>query len=495
MKQHIVSLFVIILLVVGSANVEDTDTQPADMAPAEGGSTNLLSGVPYVWQEINGFCAWASLTSALNYAGVDVDLHSLFALTGTGFSFVYIRYNDTLTMFPGVLYKQVEPTQFVADLYGLNLSVYMSGELDSAEDQAEVWRSQGTSVGLLEDESAAFDIMRAAIDRGYPLVASVDPSWLPTADYDVLREQGLTGGAHAVVIVGYDDGDGKATILDPGVGAFGENYTYPEDGQGNYTEISYTALNKAWSNRYYISMLLEPDEGGKSPDFGDCLGPYVRDRLLGVGSSYDPNSASAYLFDYGGKAFEQMASDMTADALSEYLGVFSGAPDATEFQSQVLNFIGLGLQTQVTLQYLSYRNALSSLPSFLGEYNLSAFTASAEEALSAFSVLSDNSTLLFPGNVSAAEGYVADVFRDMSTELNQSGALENTLAVFKDDLTNISNHLQAIADSWLSAGEALADIWPNDPLILYAPYLLLGMVGLVLLGITVYWWSMKRKSN
>jgi hypothetical protein len=495
MKRHVLSTLLILLLVIGSRPVQQTCLEPANPVTSQTGSSKLLSGVPYVWQEINGFCAWASLTSVLNYLDVDLDLYDLFSVTGTGFSFVYIQYNDTLTMFPGVLYKQIEPTQFVADLYGLNLSVYLSGELAGAEDQAEVWRSQGTSVGLLEGQSAAFDLMRRAIDSGYPVVASVDPSWLPTADYDVLREQGLTGGAHAVVIVGYDDAEGKATILDPGVGSFGENRSYPQDGRGNYSEITYTSLNKAWSNRYYVSMLLKPDSDDAPSDFADRLGPYVRDRLLGVGSSYDPNSAGAYLFDYGAKAFSQLANDLTAEGLSEFLGVFSEASNAPKLQSQILSFIGLGLQTQVTLQYLSYRQALSTLPSFFGKYNLSAFTSFADGALDNFKVLSHNSTLIFPGNESAAEGYVVDVFRSISMELNESGDLEGTLAAFQEDLTNITTHLQGIANSWLAAGEALADIWPNNALIIYTPFIIVGIAALVSVALTVYWWSKNRKTG
>jgi len=495
MNRHVVSTVLIILLLIGSTPVQHPRSEPAHPVTSQTGSSELLSGVPYVWQEINGFCAWASLTSVLNYLDVDLDLYDLFSVTGTGFSFIYIQYNDTLTMFPGVLYKQIEPTQFVANLYGLNLSVYLSGELAGAEDQAEVWRSQGTSVGLLEGQSAAFELMRRAIDTGYPVVASVDPSWLPTADYDVLREQGLTGGAHAVVIVGYDDAEGKATILDPGVGSFGANRSYPEDGRGNYSEITYTSLNKAWSNRYYVSMLLKPNEDGATADIAERLGPYVRDRLLGVGSSYDPNSAGAYLFDYGAKAFSQLANDLTAEGLSEFLSIFSEASNAPRLQSQILNFIGLGLQTQVTLQYLSYRQALSTLPSFLSEYNLSAFTSFAEDALDDFEVLSDNSTLIFPGNESAAEGHVVDVFRSMSIQLNQSSDLEGTLAVFEEDLRNITTHLQAIADAWLHAGETLSEIWPNNPLIVYAPFIILGIVALVSVGLAVYWWSKNYQSD
>ncbi|MEE9353920.1 MAG: hypothetical protein V3U94_05815, partial [Candidatus Thorarchaeota archaeon] len=60
----------------------------------------LLSGIPYVWQEINGFCSWAATAMAMQHAGAPVELHDLFALSTVGFSYAYIRFNDTMLMFP-----------------------------------------------------------------------------------------------------------------------------------------------------------------------------------------------------------------------------------------------------------------------------------------------------------------------------------------------------------------------------------------------------------
>ena len=37
----------------------------------------LLPAQDYVWQEINGFCAWAATTMAMQYAGVDLTLYDV----------------------------------------------------------------------------------------------------------------------------------------------------------------------------------------------------------------------------------------------------------------------------------------------------------------------------------------------------------------------------------------------------------------------------------
>ncbi|MHA1485531.1 MAG: hypothetical protein ACTSPR_09515 [Candidatus Thorarchaeota archaeon] len=330
----------IIILAAIPVTANPTATSPAREPPSsqlayEG--EGLLSGVPYIWQEINGFCAWAATAMAMQHAGAPVDLHDLFALSTVGFSYAYIRYNDTMLMFPGAIYQQIEPTKFATDLYGLNLSIYLDGGLTGAELQTQLWVSQGINARLLDGQTAAFDLMRQSIDDGYPLIASVDPSWLPPEDYNILRNQGLTGGAHGVLITGYNDTSGVARILDPGVGSFGEDFGYPDDGRYEYN-ITYTALNMAWSSRYYISILIKPG-GNPVDDPSSMLGPHIRNRLLGVGVSYSPDAASAYIWQFGEKGFRAMSSDMTVEGLSSFISVFDGIQNEREFKTSLLLFI------------------------------------------------------------------------------------------------------------------------------------------------------------
>ncbi|MFW9926559.1 MAG: hypothetical protein ACFFDM_07335, partial [Candidatus Thorarchaeota archaeon] len=63
----------------------------------------LLPSQEYIWQEINGFCAWAATAMAMQYAGVDLDLYDVFAASTIGFSFAYFRYDESFLMFPGAL--------------------------------------------------------------------------------------------------------------------------------------------------------------------------------------------------------------------------------------------------------------------------------------------------------------------------------------------------------------------------------------------------------
>ncbi|MDF1540489.1 MAG: C39 family peptidase [Candidatus Thorarchaeota archaeon] len=448
-------------------------------------SEGLLQDVPYVWQEINGYCAWAATSMAMKYAGADVDLHDVFAASTIGFSYAYIHYNDTILTYPGVMYTQAEPTDFIADLYGINYTIYLGSSLSGVEQIQQVWESEGISVGLLDGEVDAFNLMRTTIDLGYPLLISVDPSWLPAVDYDFLRAEGLTGGGHGVLIVGYDDAQGTATLMDPGVGSFGDLYGYPEDGRGNYTDITYTALNEAWSSRYYISNTFFPG-GGPVADFSDRMGMMIRDKLLGVGTIYSPDSSSAFLWNYGEAGFRRMSEDFSPSGLASYLHIFDGiySDSARErlFKAAVLLFMGLGIETSITLQGYSFRAGVSKLPDILPDVDLGEFVSAASDATPHFDALSNNNTLIHPGNISVIEGLISTTLFEISQQYNSTGNLDAAIDAFSTDLESISSHLLGIADSWLAAGNALANIWPNNMLIVYGPWIAIG--GIVV-GITI----------
>jgi hypothetical protein len=492
LKKSIIIVIILFVLYSPTLNQQYSVSTTSNTTQANDDSV-LLEGVDYIWQEINGFCAWAATAVAMRYAGIDVDLHDVFALSGIGFSFAYIKYNDTMLMYPGALYQQLEPTAFMAELYGLNLSVYLSSEITGAAQQQQIWESEGIHTTLLDGQSEAFDLMHEAIDEGYPLIISVDPAWLPAGDYDILREQGLSGGGHAVVIVGYNDAEGVATIIDPGVGSFGDNFGYPEDGRGNYSDITYTALNNAWSNRYFISILLKPDTG-QIDDISSKLGPYLRDRLLGVGTSYAPSSSSAYLWQYGEKGFRGLSSDMTQEGLSSYLSVFDGINNEREFKTSALLFIGLGLEAQVTLQYLSYRSAIPRIEKFMPEVDLDEFLSTLELALPHFEALSDNTTLISPGNITSHDSLISNTFTGIAMSYNNSGQLDSALQEYSENLEDISNHLLQIADSWRDAGNILSEEWPTDPLMGYGiPILLLSVAAIAAVFVLIFY--IKRSSS
>jgi hypothetical protein len=477
LKPNRLAIITFLLLLAIPSTLAPVEARPdSSINQHQPSNVEVLHNVPYVWQEINGFCAWAALSMALQYIDVELDLHDVLAASTIGFSFANIRFNDTLLVFPGAIYTQAEPTDFVSDLYGVNYTIYLSAQMDGATEISELWRSEGINVGLLNSQDAAFDIMRSTVDDGYPLLISVDPSWLPAEDYDYLRERGLSGGAHGVLIVGYNDTDGSVTISDPGVGAFGENFGYPTDNRGNYTKMTYTALNTAWSNRFYISNTFKPTST-ENLDQSSILGPMVRDKLLGVASSYTSDPTGSIIGNFGEKSFRALSEDITVEGLLDYIQVFDGMTNEQEFKAQVLFFIGVGLESSITLQYLSYRTAVQSLQELMPDINLDSFLVAAQTAIPHFDALSDNSSLVYPGNISMLEGSFVNTFIDIVESYNASGDLNSVLDEYESELNTISQHLLGVADSWLAAGNALAEIWPNNIFSTYGVWIALGGFG------------------
>ncbi len=453
-----------------------------------------LEDVPFVWQEINGFCNWAATSSALQYIGVELDLAAVFASSTVGFSYAYFKYNDSLLTYPGVIYKQVEPTQFLSGLYGVNYTVYIGENLPGGDQAEQLWTNEGINVGRISGQTDALELMRSTIDQGYPLLVSVDPIWLPTADYDYLRERGLGGGGHAILIVGYNNTEGTATIIDPGVGSFGDKYGYPDDGRGNYTTITYSQLSTAWSSRYYISELFRPGLESHE-DIADSLGPAIRDKLLGVGSAYAPSSSSAFLWSFGEAAFRKMGEDLDQSSILEFLSIFDSVEDEKAFKRAALVFMGIGIESSLTLQYLAFRTAAEALLKIVPELHETGFPGAAAEAISSLAALSSNSTLIYPGNTSRIDGLVSSTFAGISSELNSTGNLESSLESYSEELNAISNYLEETADAWLLAGNEISEIWPSSPLSTMTVYLAIGGIAVLIAVVGIWFYVFKKPTQ
>ncbi|MFW9984826.1 MAG: C39 family peptidase, partial [Candidatus Odinarchaeota archaeon] len=241
-------------------------------------SAEHVDDVPYVWQEINGFCLWAALSMVFQHAGAPLDLANLFAVSGVGFSSVYVRDTGVAYYRPGVWFRQVPPVGYVSEQYGLNCTFFIDPNSGLGTGTVLYLDAIGANYTPITGESEAFALLQNAIDEGHPLALWTDPYYLPAVDYDIVRELNITAdvslSGHAIVAVGYNDTAGTAQIMDPGVGAFGDElYGYPTDGRWYYS-INYTDLNDAWSALGYGSFLIKP---GSEPveDFEDQLANMV----------------------------------------------------------------------------------------------------------------------------------------------------------------------------------------------------------------------------
>jgi hypothetical protein len=206
-----------------------------------------VTGVPYVWQEMNGLCYWATLSMALQSIGVQLDLAEVCAVSGIGFSTGYVRYEDTWILVPGLTFRPQSILVTVADLLGFEVEFYMDtdstylGPLFSLT--METYNVSWTEIDGWDD---AIQILKSGIDSGFPVEVYVNLQNLPASDYDFLRDLGITetNPSHSILITGYNETSGTAQIMDPAIGLFDDPATFR-----NQFHIIESGL--AWTLWYY----------------------------------------------------------------------------------------------------------------------------------------------------------------------------------------------------------------------------------------------------
>ena len=444
-----------IILSAGAPRASDTsttsivkiDTNPSDLA-------GEVTGVPYVWQEINGFCYWATLSMALQSIGVQLDLAEVFAASGIGFTAGYVRYEDTWSFFPGSSYRQQSTLVTIADLLGLEVEFYMDtdstdlGPLFSLT--LEAYNVSWTEIDGWDD---AIQILKNGIDSGFPVEVYVNLQNLPASDYDLFRDLGVTetDPSHSILITGYNETSGTAQIMDPAIGLFDDPALFPDDGSWFY-EINFTSLNQAWLG-LYGTTIVKPGSG-KTEDFTSDLANYIVDRLRGDRTSYAPDAEEVFFWNFGSNAFRAMAADLTNTGLSSFMDEFDEYNLQT--RSLILQNLGFKIETSLTQQYESYRAAIDALPSVLPDLDLQEFVSEAELALEHFELFSDNSTVNTPFYTASIK-MVTKTFDNIAIQYEHvlDGNLSSAVSVYEEDLAEIQTHLTAIANAWDAAADAL----------------------------------------
>jgi hypothetical protein len=151
----------------------------------------LVTGVPFMSQEVDGFCHYAGQGMLFNHMGYTHTIHEMVETGLVPYSPIY--FGGQFTGFPGIFSCQTES--------------------DMAWNGAI--RNTTCSLELLSGWTGYAARFEDLVDGATPAETSVDPYYLPQPDYDALREHGIHSG-HAVVIVGYSDS--SVVINDPGVG-------------------------------------------------------------------------------------------------------------------------------------------------------------------------------------------------------------------------------------------------------------------------------------
>ncbi len=470
-----IGIIIILTIILSTSIPIASDTSGARVVTRNFGKSadaGEITGITFVWQELNGFCHWATLSMALQSIGLQLDLAEVLAVSGVGFSTGHVRYEDTWMLVPGNMLRQHSTMKTIADLLGFEVEFYMdTNSTDFGFLFSLALEMENVSWTEIDGWDDAIQVLKDGIDSGFPVEVYVNLQNLPASDYDLFRDLGLTDTdpTHSILITGYNETSGTAQIMDPAIGLFDGPASFPDDGSWFY-EINFTSLNQAWLGLYGVSI-VKPGPG-MTEDFTENLANYLLARLRGDSNSYAPEADGVFFWNYGSNAFRAMAADLTDTGLSSFMDEFDEYDLHT--RSIIFQTLGFDMETCLTLQYESYRAAIDVLPDLLPDLDLQEFVSEAESALEHFELFADNSTVNTPF-YPASTKMMTKTFDNIAYQYEHvlDGDLSSAAFVYEEDLAEIRTHLIAIANAWDAAADAL-DIALNGDVTSY----LLVIVGM-----------------
>lgn len=487
------TILIIVLISIASMPIGTKTGSDAIVLQSEFILGEQVDEVPYVWQEVNGFCLPSALSMVLQSMGRDLSLYDILASSGTGFSMVSTSVDEAMTILPGVMIRQIPWLEFFTEMQGVEMEFYLDSSTEfgwSAKQILAHWESNFTDYAN-NAELTPIGVLRDSIDAGYPLAISSDTFYLPPVDWDIIRnyvgplQPGGVG--HAIVIVGYNDTSQTVRVYDPGVGLIEPYVGFPADGRWNYT-ISYTILDDAWRGAGYATFRLANGTGPVA-NFEERLVSYISQRLIGNRTSYFEGFENYFYLSTGADAFRGMGLDMTPNAIHDYCTYYLEVDKPT-----AIRMLGHNLETMMTMQYMAFRGSLNSLPGLLPSYNLQEFLDEASKALPLMEILSSNESITSGVTIKSRDTILYNTFFGMADSFETSNNLNGAISEFSEELDEIAGYLFAIADAWRASGEILAGLIP-DELVLPANsnIVIVGGGAVLVIGIVVILWRRREE--
>jgi len=287
-RRHLLTSLLVAALVICTTMNTRVALHTSPVSP-----THVITDVPYVSQETDFFCAFASTTMVLQYYDVNTSLHEVLYNSGSGYSLVYSTpYLPRLPV--GIIGtgKWTQDRQFLASLYGLHYENWLADQQLSEQDK---WGLYWTH-------------LQEHISADTPVITNLNPMVLPSMRDAIRLELGIPVRFprintwlwehlpvylyHAIVIVGVNATDNTVCIHDPAAGI----YQHPE--QGTYRWMSAEQLRKGnkdlsefnpWMS-YSIELFTNiPEEPLNATEIFHQVHPRNLQRLQGKPDVYDPH--------------------------------------------------------------------------------------------------------------------------------------------------------------------------------------------------------------
>jgi hypothetical protein len=189
-------------------NISIANTESCDLANLEITDSHLIDGVPYIGQNTNFHCCFASLLMKLQYYGINITLPELLYHAGTGYSLHYLNYSSfSYKRLPYYGYQLVYnpyTCKFLADLYGLS---YTPWKADPNLPDDERWNEDWPRI-------------KENISNDIPVMLRVDEIILATDNmgfgflFPLIKSLPYTS-LHHILLVGFNECNQTVCYNDP----------------------------------------------------------------------------------------------------------------------------------------------------------------------------------------------------------------------------------------------------------------------------------------
>jgi len=175
--------------------------------------SHFIKEVPYVSQETNFYCGYATPTMIFKYYGINTTLNEVIYNSGVGYSLMYPSLENNSLPFGGWTTSQ-EPVicEFLSDLYGLSFT-YWQNPVDLTDEK--IWEEYWL-------------LIKQNISKDIPIAVVVDELILATDNlgfvvlHSVLKSFPLVA-EHFILLLGYNEDNQTVCYSDPFYGVFNKS--------------------------------------------------------------------------------------------------------------------------------------------------------------------------------------------------------------------------------------------------------------------------------
>ena len=303
-KKSYIAIIIAIMIIISSIGfilifqdektITDTNKEPKEKPIP---CSYILQDFPYTGQKNSVTCYYAGLTMIFKYLGCDTNLEEILFYSGVGYSLIYQKSKLNNPPIPGFIISQsFEDMEFVASLYN-STSSFWYPSVDTNENKN--W--EGYWIRLKEN-----------ISQDKPIITSVNPFLLPSfqKQFDIPNGiwDDLSPGAHAIVIVGYNESNNSVCFNDPAIEYFGD----AKDGKYVWVKIDVLkeAVSKTAGTKFFIlSFEINSKKIPKEIVFKKANKRNIN-KLKGIVSAYGNFSSDLKKFKIGIEAVKEFKNDL-----------------------------------------------------------------------------------------------------------------------------------------------------------------------------------------